>query len=127
MKVRQIRDVLENQFRSDPDVSMFIEALKKFDGISVSVLTAKVSSMRLPTVDPDDAATKLMAVFSQSQAFEQLISEMESDRNYTKAVFFHIFAKLFPNRTAPAKSTTRPALIESIRVMRRREENFQTS
>lgn len=83
--------------------------------------------MKVPKVDPNAVVQELKILFRNSLAFEQRIQEMQSDRDYTKAVFMTVFTKLFPSSRPPAASIKKADLVDRIRRERRRAENLATA
>lgn len=127
MKLNEIADILRRLPAGDEDMSRFIRLLEKFGDTPVSTFTEKASRMRMPKVNAIDAANSLKPYIDSSVRFEETISKMEADKDYTKPVFISIFKTLFPESKPPTESLNRAKLIERIRRERRRQENQATA
>jgi hypothetical protein len=126
MKVSELVTLIDAHIAGEPDVEMLVQSLRKFSDFDVSFVTEKLKTMKVPKVRPAEAAKELSSQFQDSRVFETRLSEMETSRDYTKAVFLHIYQSLFPNAGRLPKSIKRADLVERIRKQRRRDENLAT-
>lgn len=127
MKTSEFTDYIKAHSNPDEDVQKFIAALEKFNQLPLSLVTDKLSKMKVPKVDPCAVVDELKSLFRNSLAFEQRIQEMQRDRDYTKAVFLTVFQSLFPSIRPPAASIKKADLVDRIRRERRRAENLATA
>ena len=123
MKVSTLCLILEKH-SDENDVKALTQALSKFSDANVSLLANKISRMKLPKVDPEEAATEMKSLFTRSSEFNHRLAEMKASRDYTKEVFFRIWEVLFPDEKMPGKATTRGNLVEKIRQERIDQENL---